>query len=252
MKNLELESYLNDILHVANIPDESLNGLQVEGREEIRIVAFAVSACEEAFVKAADARADAIIVHHGLFWKKNGVEQVKGMLRRRLAALIRNDINLFAFHLPLDAHPQLGNNAKAAQDIGLGNIEPFCDYHGTLIGYRGSLQEPKELGTVVQMLEKYYGHEAILLPFGKKDITTVGIVSGGAPYEVRQAAESGLDLYVTGEAAEPVYYMARELGINMASFGHYATEKIGVTALMNHLREVHGLETVFIELGNPL
>lgn len=252
MKNKELESYLNYILNSANIPDESLNGLQVEGKDEISKVAFAVSACEEAFLKTADEGADALIVHHGLFWKKNGAEQVRGMLRRRLAALIRNDINLFAYHLPLDAHPQLGNNAKAAQDIGLGNIGPFCDYHGTLIGCSGDLKQPEDLGRVVAMLEDYYGHESVLLPFGKKEISTVGIVSGGAPHEVRQAAENGLDLYVTGEAAEPVYYMARELGINMASFGHYATEKIGVAALMRHIGDILGIDTVFIELGNPL
>jgi len=252
MKNLEMECYLDHLLGSSAIQDESLNGLQVEGKCEITKAAFAVSACEEAFSKAASEGADALIVHHGLFWKNKGVEPVRGVLRRRLIPLFASEMNLFAYHLPLDAHPQLGNNAKAAQDLGLGEMEPFCEYHGTKIGVSGSLPSPLPLGEAVGKLEEYYGHSALVLPFGKKDVKTVGIVSGGAPYEVRQAAEKGLDLYVTGEAAEPVYYLARELGMNMVSLGHYATERIGVLALMDHFANILGMETVFVELDNPL
>jgi dinuclear metal center YbgI/SA1388 family protein len=252
MKSCELDAYLRNLLNVDNIPDESLNGLQVEGREEVKKVALAVSACEESFQKAADSGADALIVHHGLFWRNKGIEPVKGVLLKRLKALISNELNLFAFHLPLDAHPQLGNNSKAAQDLGLGNTSPFCEYHGIMIGFMGSLLEPVPLKDIVSKLESYYDHSAFLLPFGKKEITTIGIVSGGAPYEVKQAAEKGVDLYVTGEAVEPVFYMAKELGINMVSLGHYATERIGVLALKEHLAGVLGLETTFVELGNPL
>jgi dinuclear metal center YbgI/SA1388 family protein len=252
MKNSELDCYLKELLNVENIPDDSLNGLQVEGREEIKKVAFTVSACEEAFQKSADAGADALIVHHGLFWKNKGIEPIRGVLLDRIRTLVTNGLNLFAYHLPLDAHPQLGNNAKAAQDLGLGNTEPFCEYHGVLIGYTGAFLEPLPLQEAVSKLEAYYSHEALVLPFGKKEITTVGIVSGGAPFEVRQAAEKGIDLFVTGEAAEPVFYLAKELNINMVSLGHYATERIGVLALEEHIGQVLGLDTHFIELGNPL
>jgi dinuclear metal center YbgI/SA1388 family protein len=252
MKNSELDGYLKQLLSVENIPDDSLNGLQVEGREDIKKVAFAVSACDEAFLKAAEAGADALIVHHGLFWKNKGVEPIKGVLLNRIKTLITNGLSLFAYHLPLDAHPQLGNNAKAAQDLGLGNTEPFCEYHGVLIGYAGSFLEALPLQDAVSKLESYYNHPALVLPYGKKDITTVGIVSGGAPFEVRQASEKGIDLFVTGEAAEPVFYLAKELNINMVSLGHYATERIGVLALKEHIEQILGLDTLFIELGNPL
>lgn len=252
MNNLELEAYLNDILNAAAIPDESLNGLQVEGKREIGRIAFAVSACEEAFSKAASGGADALIVHHGLFWKSKGVEQIRGIMLGRLKPLILNALNLYAYHLPLDAHPQLGNNAKAALDLGLGNLAPFCEYHGTMIGVSGMFPSPLPIEGAVSMLERFYGHPATVMPFGKKTVSTVGIVSGGAPYEVKQAAEKGLDLYVTGEASEPVYYIARELGINMVSLGHYATERVGVMALMDHAENVLGLDTFFVELDNPL
>lgn len=252
MNNIELEAYLNEILNADAIPDESLNGLQVEGKSEIRKVAFAVSACEEAFSKAASADADALIVHHGLFWKNKGAERIRGLLLGRLKPLILNGLNLYAYHLPLDAHPSLGNNAKAARELGLGNVEPFCDYHGTLIGVSGAFPAPVPVGEAVAMLERFYGHEATALLFGRKIVSTVGIVSGGAPNEVKQAAEKGLDLYVTGEASEPVYYVVNELGMNMASLGHYATERIGVMALMDHAKDVLGLDTFFVELNNPL
>ncbi len=252
MKRRELEIYLRKLLNSDSISDDSLNGLQVEGKDEIEKIGFAVSASEETFIKAKKLGCDAIVVHHGLFWKNKGVEPVTQVLKKRLSILLKSNINLFAFHLPLDCHPQLGNNARAALDLGLGNIKPFCDYHGTLIGFKGNFLKSIPLKGFIKNVENYYNHRATLLPFGKKEIESVGIVSGGAPYEVKQAAAENLDLYITGESVEGVYYLARELKINMACLGHYATERVGVSALMNHMQSVLNLKTAFIELKNPL
>jgi len=251
MKRNELDHYLKKLLNSDSIPDESLNGLQVEGKDEIEKIAFCVSACEECFKKAVKKGADALIVHHGLLWKRNGVEPIKDIFKKRLAILIASQISLFAFHLPLDCHPQLGNNARAALDIGLGNIKPFCEYHGTLIGFKGNFLEPALLKNIIKTLEEYYHHKAILLPFGKEEIKNVGIVSGGAAEEVIQAAEENIDLYVTGEPKESAYYIAKELKMNMACFGHYATETVGVKALKNHIESVLNIATEFIEIKNP-
>ncbi|MFB3850371.1 MAG: Nif3-like dinuclear metal center hexameric protein [Acidobacteriota bacterium] len=252
MKRGELDVYLRKFLNSDSIPDESLNGLQVEGREEIEKVGFAVSACEETFIKAKRLGCDAVIVHHGIFWKNKGVEPIAQVLKKRLSILLNSEINLFAFHLPLDCHPQIGNNARAALDLDLGNIKPFCEYHGIMIGFKGNFLEPVPLKNFIKKVEDYYDHKAILMPFGKKEIKSVGIVSGGAPYEVKQAAAEGVDLYITGEPSESVYYLAKELRINMACLGHYATERIGILALKNQIESVLNLKTEFIELKNPL
>lgn len=252
MKRNELEIYLRKLLNSDNIPDDSLNGLQVEGREDVEKIALAVSSSIEAFEIAHKNKCDAIIVHHGLFWKNKEIEPITQALKKRLGLLLKYDINLFAFHLPLDAHPQIGNNARAAIDLHLGNIKPFCQYKGTLIGYKGSFLEPAPLKEFIKKVEEYYNHKALLLPFGKKIIKNVGIVSGGASMEVKQAAKEGLDLFITGEATESSYYIAKELEINMACFGHYATERVGIKALAEHLKSVLNKETLIIELKNPL
>ncbi len=252
MKRNEVEVYLRKLLNSDSIPDDSLNGLQVEGKAEIDKIAFAVSASEEAFLKCKKLGCDAIVVHHGIFWKNKGLEPITRVLKKRLSILLNYEINLFAYHLPLDCHPQLGNNARAALDLQLGNIKPFCEYHGTMIGFKGSFLETVPLKTFIKKVEDYYNHKATLLPFGKKEIKSVGIVSGGAPYEVKQAAEEGLDLYITGESVEGVYYLAKELEINMACLGHYATERVGILALKDHIETVLNIKTEFIELKNPL
>lgn len=252
MKRREFEIYLKKLFNSDAISDESLNGLQVEGRDEIEKIGFAVSASQETFLRAKKLGCDTIVVHHGLFWKSKGIEAISGVLKKRIAILLNSEINLFAFHLPLDCHPQIGNNARAAIDLKLGNIKPFCEYHGTMIGFKGNLLHTVDLKSFITEVEKYYKHKAILLPFGKKEIRSVGIVSGGAPYEVKQAAAEGLDLYITGEAVEGVYYLTKELEINMASLGHYATERVGILNLKEHIENVLNLKTEFIEIKNPL
>ncbi len=250
MKRDQLERYLRKYLRLNEFDDSSLNGLQVEGADEISSVAFAVSACAEAFRKAAARNAGALVVHHGLLWKGREPERATGPMAERLRLLIKNDISLFAYHLPLDAHEECGNNAVAARALGLSKLEPFGDYHAMKIGWKGVLKSPLRLDKFVARLEKYYGHEAMVVKGGPETIRRAGIVSGGAAGEAVQAALEGLDLYVTGESSEPITYLARESRLNFAALGHYATERVGVMALAAHIKKKFAVETFFIELDN--
>jgi dinuclear metal center YbgI/SA1388 family protein len=250
MLRRELESYLAEYLAVSRFNDSSLNGLQVEGRPEVRRIAVAVSACSEVFRKAAAGGADALIVHHGLFWKEEWPKPVAGVLRERLKVLLDAECSLFAYHLPLDAHPGVGNNAVAARALGLTDLDPFADYHGALIGWRGRFLKPIRREAFVEKLEAYYGHHAHVVPAGPERVVTAGIVSGGAAREAEAAVALGLDAYVTGERGAPATYLCREAGVTFAALGHYATERVGVRALAAHLEEKFRLETVFIEVEN--
>jgi dinuclear metal center YbgI/SA1388 family protein len=250
MKLAELDGYLAEYLKVATFDDESVNGLQVEGRAEVRRLALAVSACAEVFRKAGAAGADAVLVHHGLFWKGDGPKPLVGVLGSRVRLLVQPGLSLLAYHLPLDAHPEVGNNAVAARAAGLVDLEPFCDYHGSAIGWCGRFPVPREPSEFIAGLESYYGHRAHAVVGGQGPIRTAGFVSGGAAREAASAVEKGLDAYVTGEPGEPVAYLCREAGLTFAALGHYATERVGVRALGAHLESAHGLETLFIEVEN--
>jgi len=251
MRRDDLATYLANFLRLGDFDDESLNGLQVEGRAEVRRIAFAVSACAQSFLAAADAGADALIVHHGLLWKGVPVQPVAGPWKERLRLLLSQELNLLAYHLPLDAHGEVGNNAAAARALGLEALEPFGEYHGMKIGWKGHLARPLPRGEFVARLEAFYGHPALVVEGGSDPVRSCGVVSGGAAKEAVQAAAESLDFYVTGEPSEPVTYLCRELGVNFAALGHYATERVGVRALADHLRATLGLETVFLELDNP-
>jgi len=250
VRRRELEGHLAQWLAVGDFDDDALNGLQVEGRSEIRRVALAVSACAEVFALAAEEGADAVIVHHGLFWKRRGVEPVRGPLRRRLSLLLSHEINLFAYHLPLDAHQEFGNNAVAARALGLRNLEPFGDYHGRKIGWKGVLAGAQSRASFVARLETFYGHRALVVPGGPEAIVSAAVVSGGAAELATQAAQERLDCFVTGEAAEHVTYLCREQRVNFAALGHYATERVGVRALAERLRDELRLEAFFLEVEN--
>lgn len=250
MRRQDLDRYLSNFLKASLFDDVALNGLQVEGRQGVNRVALGVSACAELFRKAAATGADAVVVHHGLFWKGDWPRPVTGITRERLKILLDAECSLFAFHLPLDAHPDVGNNAAAARDLGLVDLEPFCDYHGSAIGWRGRFAAPVAPADFVQRLEAYYGHGAHAVLAGPERIKRVGIVSGGAAREAEQAVALGLDAYVTGEAGEPATFLCREAGMHFAALGHYATERVGIQALGRHLRQNLGLETVFIDVEN--
>jgi dinuclear metal center YbgI/SA1388 family protein len=247
MKRTELVAYLDDFLQVKTIEDSSNNGLQVEGADEVTRLAFAVDAGLAAIEKAQAAGAQMLVVHHGLYWSK--VILVTGVHRQRLGRLFEADLSLYASHLPLDMHAEVGNNATLARLLELDEVAPFGEYKGSATGFAGSLAQPLSLDQFVAKVEGATGESVLKTwPFGLDTIQRVGIVSGGAAFLVDQAAEAGVDVYLTGEMSHSFYHQAQELGLNVVFGGHYATETVGLKSLAEHLVERFGLETVFIDL----
>jgi dinuclear metal center YbgI/SA1388 family protein len=247
MKRDDLVAYLDEYLQIATIQDTSNNGLQVEGSEDITHVAFAVDVGLAAFEEAAAATAQMLVVHHGMFWGKPLM--VTGIQRRRLAQLFDAGVSLYASHLPLDLHAEVGNNATLARWLELEQVAPFGEYKGQVIGLVGSLTEPLTRQQFVARVETALGEAVIQVwPFGPETIQRVGIISGGGGSFMDQAGDANLDLYLTGELSHQVYHQARELGLNVVYGGHYATETAGLKALAAHLADRFGLRTTFLDL----
>jgi dinuclear metal center YbgI/SA1388 family protein len=231
--------------------DVALNGLQVANdKQSVEKAAFAVDACLESIRRAAEWGADLLFVHHGLFWGRPLA--VTGGHYRRLRALIQADLALYAVHLPLDMHPQLGNNAGLARRIGLQQLEPFGEYRGMKIGFKGSLPEAMSLEQVVRACCGSNEQGINVLPFGPESVSTVGIVSGGAADEAYQAVDEKLDLFITGDASHTIYHHCLEGGINVIFGGHYLTETYGVTLLSEKLRSESNLQTRFFDIPTGL
>lgn len=250
MNRDEILRYLHDYLRVGDFRDFGPQGLQVEGKPEVRKVVSGVSGSAALFEAAAAAGADMVIVHHGIFWDRES-RVVKGGLKRRLELLLAYGLTLAGYHLCLDAHPEVGNNILAARGLGLEEIEPWGDYQGRPIGFRGRWPG-KPVREAVDQVNAFYGSQAVEFLYGPDPIRTVGIISGGAQGEVRAAIEDGLDLYITGEVSEFVMNTAREGGIHYLGSGHYATERLGIRALGEHLAQHFGLQHEFIDIPNPV
>jgi dinuclear metal center YbgI/SA1388 family protein len=243
----ELVKYLNEYLKVADVEDVSDNGLQVEGVEEVTRAVFAVDACGEAFRRAGAAGAQMVIAHHGLFWGKPLM--VKGPHRERLALLLNDRISLYASHLPLDIHPEVGNNTRLLQLLGLNPEKArFGEYHGNLLGVMGRFPKPVGRDEVADKLEQALASPMTVLPFGPDRITTVGVISGGAAGMAIQAGEAGADLYLTGEPSHSAYHQIAERKLNVIYGGHYATETLGLKALAAHLSDRFDLKTEFLDI----
>jgi dinuclear metal center YbgI/SA1388 family protein len=252
MRLAEFDRLMRELLRLdtAAPGDDSLNGLQVSNqRGEAGRIAFAVDACLEAIRRAVEWKADVLFAHHGLFW--GTPLALTGGLFRRVRELLAGDCALYAVHLPLDLHPELGNNAALARRLGLREVEPFGEHRGAMIGCKGKFAEPKSLGEVQAMLS---GARPALgaLPFGPETIRTVGIVSGGAAKDAVQAIEQGLDLFITGEPSHMVYHPCLEGRLNVIFGGHYLTEVGGVSSLAERLAAEHGLATVFLDIPTGL
>lgn len=232
---------LNEYLDVPSNPEH--NGLQVEGKREIERIAFGVSANMALFKEALAFKADMIITHHGLIWDKP--QTLTGVFGKRAAFLIKNDINLAAYHLPLDKHPVIGNNACLAKLLALQDIKPFGEYHGTKIGVIGSLPAPKSIKEIYELLN------GECLAFGTDIVKKAAIVSGGAHDMFEQAIAEGADLYITGSRDEYVVEHCREAGINFIAMGHYNSERLGIQALMDYVNKNFKAQTKFIEVANP-
>lgn len=247
MKRDELVTYLDTYLQIKTIEDASNNGLQVEGAEEVARLAFAVDAGLAAFEEARAHGAQMLIVHHGLYWSQPLM--VVGIQRQRLQVLLGADLSLYASHLPLDFHPEVGNNATLARWLGLEESGPFGEYKGQPAGVAGSLPEAPSLDLFVGQVERCLGRPVIQVwSFGSDRIQRVGIVSGGAGSLVGEAAKAGVDVFLTGEVNHSVYHEAKELGMNVIYGGHYATETAGLKSLAEHLSTRFCLDTVFLDL----
>jgi dinuclear metal center YbgI/SA1388 family protein len=242
----EIIAYANDLLDLDAYPDYAPMGMQVPGGREVRRIVAGVSASLELFAQAAEAKADLILVHHGLFWERDP-RAIDETLKRRLKALFDADMTLAAYHLALDAHPEVGNNALLARELG---VEPERRFAG--LGFGGPLTEPVDIGGFVARAKEILEAEPMVFDHGPELIETAAVVTGGAGRYVADAARDGYDLFLTGEAEEGSLQAAKELGIHFVAGGHYATERIGVKALAALLAERFELEWQFVELPNPV
>ena len=246
----ELARHLDEVLRVHEIPDVSLNGLQVDNEGEIRRVGVAVDISERAVAEAIRRNLHFLIVHHGLFWGK--VLPITGPLYKRVRQLIRGNVALYAAHLPLDLHPEFGNNAVLVRDLGWPDAGDFGDYHGVKIGRLVEFPAGRPLDGVLEELNAYFGKTPVLWSFGPSEVRRVAVISGKAISLLPQVAEEGVDLLVTGETDHASYWIAAEYGVNVAFYGHYATERLGVRALGEYLQRTFQLPYEFIELPTGL
>jgi len=247
----ELINYSNELLTPERYRDYCPNGLQVEGRAEVRKIVTGVTASQALLDSAVELNADLILVHHGYFWKGEA-EPVTGIKKRRLKTLLENDISLLAYHLPLDGHPELGNNARLAELLGLqvdGGLEPE---NPLSIGLVGRLKSPMVASAFSQHIASVLGREVMHIEGGADLVETVAWCSGAAQGYIDKAAQLGVDAYISGEISEPTVHSARELGIHYYSAGHHATERYGVQALGQALAEKFGLEHQFVDIKNPV
>lgn len=242
----EILRTLNVWLGPENFQDYCPNGLQVEGTEEVNTIVTGVTASQALINAAVDAGADMILVHHGYFWK--GEEQaIRGMKRQRIKRLLDHDINLVAYHLPLDDHPDYGNNRQLADVLAIRDPQPL----GGLV-WQGELETPVSPGAFAEFIAEKLGRAPLLVGDGPAEISRVGWCTGAAQGFIDKALEAGLDAYISGEISEPTTHAARECGIHYYAAGHHATERYAVQALGRALQEMFGVSHRFIDCDNPV
>jgi dinuclear metal center YbgI/SA1388 family protein len=249
----EVVGYLDATLEVGRFKDYAPNGLQVEGALEVQTVVTGVSASAELIQRAIDKNADLIVVHHGLIWG-GGLAGITGAVARRLKLLLANDVSLAAYHLPLDKHARLGNNAGIADALGLADRTAFGDVRGTALGLAGTWEQPVGKGDAIARIGAAVGGVArFVFPYGPEQVKKVGVCSGAASDLLEAAAQAGCDLFVTGELAERAGDLAKELQITLVAAGHVATEVFGPMRLADELRaQFPGLDARFVHVPNPL
>jgi len=245
-----ITKFLDNELNIKNVKDMSLNGLQVSGQGEVKKIGFAVDACFDVFEKAKELNCDMVVVHHGILWDK--VNPLTGPQYKRVKSIIEGNISLYAAHLPLDKHARYGNNIQLAGLFDLGNIKEFGEYHEEVVGFAGTLKKEMNLRDFSDMVEKKLNTKCSVLDFGKKNVRTVAIVSGGGSSAVHEAIEKGLDIFFTGESTHGKYHFAKEGKINLITAGHYATETLGLKALQKLLGQKFNIQTVFIDMPTGL
>ena len=240
----ELVAHLDKYLRIAEIPDSSPNGLQVQGADRVRRIAYAVDVGVHTIRVAQEERADFLLVHHGLWWGKH--VQITGTMHARIATLIGADMSLYTAHLPLDCHPKVGNNAELARLLGLRVESTFGEYKGVQIGVIGTTSKPPSLAAFAALVEKELDGPADVFAFGPKTVRRVGIVTGAGAMLAEEAARAGCDTLLTGETSHAAMHPAREAGINLVFGGHYATETVGLQALQRYIEKQFGVPGVFV------
>ena len=245
MNRDELVSFLDDYLQISAYPDKSSNGLQVEGKPEVERVAFAVDTTLRTIERAAKAGTDMLVVHHGMIW--GGLGYITGIHYKRLKALMESGINLYAAHLPLDAHPEVGNNVELLKLLGLEPKGPFGEYKGIPVGFWGEFDEPQPIEKVAQIIAEKLSTTVKTYKFGEREIKSVGAVSGAGAFALEEAWRKGIDLLLTGEFSHADYLTAVDLPQSVLVAGHYKTETLGVRALMRVVKERLGLDVIFID-----
>jgi dinuclear metal center YbgI/SA1388 family protein len=247
----EIVAFCDELLDAGAWDDYGPNGLQVTGREEVERVATGVSAHRELFERAAEAGAGMVLCHHGIFWRSTP-QAIGPQMRTRLEVLFGADMSLAAYHLPLDAHPEVGNNALICAALGLRRGEPFAEAGGRPVGFVGEADEPLALDELVARCRAAFGRDPLVFAAGDGQVRRVGIVSGGGGPSIADAARLGLDALVTGEPEEPSMADARESGVSFVAAGHYATETFGIRRLGEVVAERFGVAHDFVEIPNPV
>ncbi|MCC6074692.1 Nif3-like dinuclear metal center hexameric protein [Pseudomonas sp. GCM10022188] len=242
----ELDRYLD----AARIADYCPNGLQVEGRGEVRRIVSGVTASQALLDAALEQQADLVLVHHGYFWKSEN-PCITGMKQRRLKTLLANDISLLAYHLPLDLHPEVGNNVQLAQRLGLQVEGPLEPGNPRSVGLLGSLPQALSPVDFAAQVGKVLGREPLLIA-GERPIRRLAWCTGAAQGYIEQAVAAGADAYLTGEVSESTVHSARENGISFLAAGHHATERYGVQALGEWIARRFGVEHRFVDCANPV
>lgn len=248
MQQNKLENYLNELLDIQQFHDYCPNGLQVEGRKEIHTLVSGVTASQALLQAAVDLQADAIIVHHGYFWRGE-TPVLRGIKRQRIATLIQHDINLFAYHLPLDAHPELGNNVLLGKKLG---IQEEGHFGAQNLAAYGSLLEAINLDQFAALLDSTLDRPPLVIGDAHKLVQKIAWCTGAAQSYFEDAVQLGVDAFITGEISEQNVHIARESGIAFISAGHHATERYGVQALGEHIAHTFGITHHFIDIKNPI
>lgn len=244
----QLLTALNHLLQPEKFKDYCPNGLQVEGRQEITRVVSGVTACQALIDKAISLRADALLVHHGYFWRAEN-PCITGMKARRISSLIKADINLLAYHLPLDGHPVLGNNAGLGRALGLGHFEPLDSLDPSLPVFFGEFKEAVPQALLANRLRDVLGREVISVL--DRPVRRVAWCTGGGQGYIDAAADAGADLFVSGEISEQTVHVARERGVGFIAAGHHATERFGVQSVGDWLAGEFGIEHVYVDIDSP-
>ncbi|MDX5372886.1 MAG: Nif3-like dinuclear metal center hexameric protein [Pseudomonadaceae bacterium] len=242
----EADRYLN----AARIGDYCPNGLQVEGRPQVRRIVSGVTASQALLEAAVEAEADVVLVHHGYFWKGEDA-RITGMKRRRLQTLLSHDISLLAYHLPLDVHPEVGNNVQLARQLDITVEGPLDPDNPRVVGLLGALAEPMSARDFARRVQEVLGREPLLVE-GQGMVRKVGWCTGGGQGYIDDAIAAGVDLYLTGEASEQTFHSARENGVSFIAAGHHATERYGVQALGDYLARRFAIEHLFVDCPNPI